>query len=402
MKKRGLIVALVIAIILIIILVLTIYINKKPKTISDYTELGEKIYYKEFSSLFSAKEIDYDLGKTSQENYICITVIDTNLNPIKGAEVEFYDKEGYLITAQETDENGIIAISELENNKKIYFKQTKTREGLIIDDTMYYIETNKESNRFVPILVNGDRKLEKEEVEKIEDKYITKDEANYDVITSEQRTKEKNTKGIEEYRYIIKKDELNKKELIITSDNEKRGVNGISRKCTIRIPDTYIQKVEIEVLKNNDRIKILDENDKERYTFENGESFYIEYGALEYIGDVKYNFTITFTYNNKNYKIKKSANLFSNPTASLGMIELMAYKPNTDEPLEDTTFRLVRIYDNNDTTNLGDFETGSSGKITYYKVPKGQYKLVKIIDDKEVETKIFEVKSGETTQVEFR
>ena len=82
---------------------------------------------------------------------------------------------------------------------------------------------------------------------------------------------------------------------------------------------------------------------------------------------------------------------------TLGEIDLTVYDENRN-PQSGAT---VILYDS-DQKELGRSTTGNDGKINYYKVPEGKYKLVKI-DDKnnEINSKEIEVKASEITKVDL-
>ncbi len=84
-------------------------------------------------------------------------------------------------------------------------------------------------------------------------------------------------------------------------------------------------------------------------------------------------------------------------TNTLGEIDLTVYDENRN-PQSGAT---VILYDS-DQKELGRSTTGNDGKINYYKVPEGKYKLVKI-DDKnnEINSKEIEVKASEITKVDL-
>ena len=82
---------------------------------------------------------------------------------------------------------------------------------------------------------------------------------------------------------------------------------------------------------------------------------------------------------------------------TLGEIDLTAYDENRNLRSGAT----IILYDSAK-NELGRSVTGRDGKINYYKVPEGTYKLAEIDDDeKEIQSKKIEVRAGEITKVDF-
>lgn len=82
---------------------------------------------------------------------------------------------------------------------------------------------------------------------------------------------------------------------------------------------------------------------------------------------------------------------------TLGEIELTVYDENGNLQSGAT----IILYDSAN-NELGRSVTGRDGKINYYKVPEGAYKLIEVDDDeKEIQSKEIEVRAGEITKVDF-
>jgi len=82
---------------------------------------------------------------------------------------------------------------------------------------------------------------------------------------------------------------------------------------------------------------------------------------------------------------------------TLGEIDLTAYDENRNLRSGAT----IILYDSAK-NELGRSVTGRDGKINYYKVPEGAYKLIEVDDDeKEIQSKEIEVRAGEITKVDF-
>ena len=82
---------------------------------------------------------------------------------------------------------------------------------------------------------------------------------------------------------------------------------------------------------------------------------------------------------------------------TLGEIDFTAYDENGNLQSGAT----IILYDSAN-NELGRSVTGRDGKINYYKVPEGAYKLIEVDDDeKEIQSKEIEVRAGEITKVDF-
>ena len=120
------------------------------------------------------------------------------------------------------------------------------------------------------------------------------------------------------------------------------------------------------------------------------------------MGEQRFKFNITFEYNNKIYKISKKVKLYLYTPDYVGRIVATFLSPETGDVWKDGTVRLDRVHEKAGEINfIGNVETGIDGKITYYNVPIGTYRLTKMIDGKEIESRTVEVKTGEISTIEF-
>ncbi len=406
MKKKYWIILLLVLIVMIAAIATCLYMLNKEE-IKDYTNCpDEEMYYQQISEVFSYLDTGYQFesSKQNDSNRICIKCIDENLQPVKEAEVEFYDEEGYIIMRASANEQGEIALSEFEENTTYYFSQIKTRDGLVLDDTLYRMEigdTIYTSNTF---FVNADRELSEEEREEIKQRYqegIKKNpEEDYGRLYSDQQKKEENVSLTRTYQYVLLKEDLKENKLSFVTSEQKFKDQYYYTRYAVRITDAYILEYQVEAVDEN--VTILNAKGEVTNTFYQGEEFYIK-TAEDYTGYTKYLFTITFKYQDQIYKISKEA-YFSAiiGDVGLGSIEATFYDPATGEIAVGERIRLDSVvHQTGEKIKNGSVESGTDGKIKFYNVPVGKYAFTRLVDGKEVSSEVFEVKKGETTLVDF-
>ena len=100
------------------------------------------------------------------------------------------------------------------------------------------------------------------------------------------------------------------------------------------------------------------------------------------------------------YKISKDIYLKLNSNG-IGRIYLTVYDESGDISVGEyiTLYNVVNNTD--DKIKLMRIKTGKDGKIDYYSVPFGKYVLSKFVDGQEVFSDVFEVKSGDATEMKF-
>ena len=203
--------------------------------------------------------------------------------------------------------------------------------------------------------------------------------------------------------YKFKKTELYGLELKILPDRQHDIEDGfLYTKCKVRVTDSTVTKVKVEKFYDEkNQIEILDENRKPKTEFENGETIVFKCPEDIDLSVVEYKFIIDFTHNGKKYKVSKMTWLGIS-YQDYGRIEATIYKSGTKDLWIGVNTRLDRIYpEYNKTKLIGEVESGRDGKIIFINVPVGQYKLTKVVDGKDIESKTFEVKPAETTTVAF-
>ena len=180
--------------------------------------------------------------------------------------------------------------------------------------------------------------------------------------------------------------------------------NGYFIQSNITTKDEKGNKVEVKYVDRNG--KVLDK------IGENTE-FYISFKELPEKATYKLNINtkvkrnVVVNYeNNKNEYIANTYTVEEIPIEltinyekknTLGEINLTAYDKNK-KPNSGVTFIL---YDASG-KELGKSTTGTDGKINYYKVPEGKYKIVQVDkNNKEVNSKEINVKASEITKVDF-
>ena len=381
---------------------------KENKIDFDYSEYEDKeIFYQRLDDIFLPYESNYLIDKNRNvKNYTRFLFIDKELNPIPEASIEVYDDEDnkYILTAN-ANSKGEIAINNLELNTKYKFKQTKTRDGLVVDNTAYTTTVSDTVRRGFQIIVNSQEELTKEEKEEIIQEYkdsIIEKNTTYN-IESDQRKDEKIR--VADNEYILLKDRLEGKTLNISLDYPIKKDEKFYHKCSVRITDAYILDCKVEVLYNDfDNVKIFDLDYNERYDFKNGEGFYICTSKVNTFYNVDFKFYITLKYEDKTYKICKTVALES-PTVKRGEkgeVKATIYSPdNEKEFFNGGKVIFERVSNSGKITYMGQVILGSDGRVNLYNVPEGRYNLIKVVDKKAVQTKTIEVTKNKITQVEF-
>lgn len=413
MKKKVIIFCIVITFICVTLFVFNA-LNLNENKVIDFTGFSdEDIYYQKFSELFNPNTSDYRIKFENTEKRICITYIDSNLEPISDAEISIYDEEGYFIIEKKANSKGEIAISNLEYDTTYYFKQTETSEGLKLDETMYKLVIEEGDNSFYKTIINSDKELSNEEKDKLLEEYKKKistgntdeDEKKTYLLYGDEYKKERDAVFTDEKTFILLRDELNGLKLIFTVNSPGYYDDKVKIDCAVRISNAFIKEYTIEKMYDEKNVvKIMDSNENVKTEFKDGERFYLEIDKDKYTADELYKFYITFEYNDKTYKISKTVDLDVFSTIGSGRIEATFYSPdNVDELWIKGKVKLEGLRGNTDEVKnyIGFVRTGSDGKITYYNVPKGRYKLTKIQNKEDVDSKIVEVKVGEITEVEF-
>ena len=166
--KKKVIIGSVVTIIVFIVLCFIFNMIFNNEMIIDYTVFSDdEVYYQKFSKLFNPNTSDYTFESENTEKRLCITIIDSNLDVVPEGKITFYDEEGYLILEKQANKDGKVAISNFEYDTTYYFKQTGTREDLVSDDTMYKIVIEEGDTSFYTTIVNDNKLLSDERIDKI-------------------------------------------------------------------------------------------------------------------------------------------------------------------------------------------------------------------------------------------
>ena len=413
--KKKVIIGSVVTIIVFIVLCFIFNMIFNNEMIIDYTVFSDdEVYYQKFSKLFNPNTSDYTFESENTEKRLCITIIDSNLDVVPEGKITFYDEEGYLILEKQANKDGKVAISNFEYDTTYYFKQTGTREDLVSDDTMYKIVIEEGDTSFYTTIVNDNKLLSDEEEDKLIDEYNKEKNKNEVVDTNDKKTyllysdkvnEEKKSVFFDEQTYILLKDDLEGLKLYFSVGTVKYDDDGNAKvECAVRLSNAYIKKYTIEKLYDeSNAVNIVDLDNNITSKFEDGENFYLKFDDDKYTADELYKFDIVFEYNDKTYKISKTVDLNAYSVAK-GRIESKFYSPeDKDKVWVSGKVKLESLRGNTDEIKdfIGCVRTGIDGMITYYNVPKGRYKLTKIQNKEDVESKIIEVKAGEIIEVEF-
>ena len=149
---------------------------------------------------------------------------------------------------------------------------------------------------------------------------------------------------------------------------------------------------------NKINAKYVDRNGNTLNNIGENTEFYLSF--KEFPENVKYKLNnnkeyIANTYTVVEIPLELTIN-FEKPN-TLGEIDFTAYDENGNLQSGAT----IILYDSAN-NELGRSVTGRDGKINYYKVPEGAYKLIEVDDDeKEIQSKEIEVRAGEITKVDF-
>lgn len=236
---------------------------------------------------------------------------------------------------------------------------------------------------------------EEDDNEKIEEK------PSYISTISEQEKNENNSISVSQFTYVFKKPELYTNKLKINVDKSYIDGKYLYTDCYIRITDSFVTSVEIEkIYDEKNQIEFLDENKNSKTEFKNGEKIVIKCPRKIDLTYVEYKIKIEFIYNNEKYKISINEKLpASDPYR--GSIEASFYGEDSKLLIGENVKLYKILEEQNRVILLRTTQTGTDGKIKYYMLPVGKYKFVKIINGKEIESDLFEVKRSETAYVEF-
>lgn len=226
---------------------------------------------------------------------------------------------------------------------------------------------------------------------------------NYVPILSEEAKADEYSLAIKKYEYTFKKPELHGLKLKILNDRQHNIEDGfLYTECRVRVDDSIIKKVQIEKFYDDkNQIEFLDKNKNTKSEFENGETIVIKCPDNTDFSVVDYKFTVEFVHNGKTYKSSVTTGLVTY-FERYGRVEATFYKPGTKDLLIGGQVRFDKIFpEYNKIEFIGDSKTGRDGKVIFTNVPVGQYKLTKVINGNDVESKTFEIKPAETTTVEF-
>ncbi len=379
---------------------------KSKQEIQDYTIYDEsEVYYTDFLSTFSGLDSDYELkNNIDVENTMEFTYIDEELNPIKEAKAELYDNEGYFIMDLKANNQGKIALQGLENDTTYYIKQTETKPGLIVDETLYEVKMEYNAHSKGMVIVNSTRTLSQEDEKQIRAEYDKNNtnqnkETIYETL-SEQEQEETKAVNLKEQTYILLKDDLKDLKLKFNKLEEDLNIeeNIKAEGYTVRAQNAYIIEYEIET--NNKEVTLYNSKKEKVNKFYNGEEFYVNVND-GYTDFVNLKFTITLKYNDITYKISKKINI--GPFGDgRGIIRAKFYDKETKQPRYGEKISLNRLVNGiEEKISYATEEVGTDGKIDFYLVPEGKYVLTRKIDGKEVSSEVFTVKSGEEVYVEF-
>lgn len=234
--------------------------------------------------------------------------------------------------------------------------------------------------------------------------YSTPEETETIETMSEEEKKEIYSLSTTQYSYRIKRPELYGKEFKITLEEAVIEDGYRYCRCKVRITDSFITKCKIEAIYDDkNQVEFLDENKNPKDEFLNGESIIIKCPDKVDLTFLEYKVIVEFKNNDNNYKIAKTTSLdITDPRR--GRIEATFYEPGTKNIFVGGKVRLDRIIvEQNNRIREIDIATPikSSGKVIFTNVPVGRYKLTKIINGQDIESKEFYVSIATTTTVEF-
>jgi len=402
MKKKLVIGILCIAVIAII--VAAIVLSQMPKT-TDYTKLAEKEIFYTNLSFEEMKLIDADeFENQSLNNRAYIKCIDENGNPIPEAEVELYDDDGYALLKRQANSDGVVAIANLEYNQTYYCKQTKTRDGLVMDDTLYSMEVSGDAtNTYTVILVSSQNEMEeearKEIAKKYADEYSEKLKSDVKVAISTNEINEKYSGNIQD-QFLFCKEPLTNLKMEFVNTDEKLKISDeqtLSGKI-IRIPGAQV--LEYTITTNDTNVTFLNGKKEATNTFKDGEPYYIQ-TPTDYSGGVKYRYEITFQYDGQIYKVAKELDKMI-MGSKRGSLEVTFYEGDTKE-LQTSKRNFLYLLNNVTKEKVPVFLgwSSSKGKMKFENMPFGTYVVSKIKDKEEIFTEEIEIKNEETVKVDF-
>ena len=416
MKKKILIVGIALVLLLIgVIVIVKINLNNNIKVDIDYSNLSEEeVFYREFRECLGDSIYTNCINvRNFDENYrILFRVLDKQFNPIPGAKVLMMDSYGKPLLDITMNDNGEYAICGLENDSTYYFQQTETKDGFVVDSTVYRTKTDSERKTFVINFFNSDTDILEEEKNKLSEKFYEneekKDSSNEEiktvVLNSEEAKSNSESTEKDMATYIFYKNELAGLKLEVYKNEVSTKKDYNLNECSIHIDNCEITNVHVEDLYDDtDLVHITDKDGNNKNDFQNNENFYVKYNYKNYDDEIKYKITITFKYKNKVYKVSKMVPIGNDGQYKLyGQIKAY-FKDEEGKPLNGAKATLKRIYQKSDTEELMvcAVEVGDSGVLTFYKLPEGTYKLIKNYNDENLAEKIIEVKSGEMTEIDI-
>ena len=266
-----------------------------------------------------------------------------------------------------------------------------------------FISSNKENKIDADYSAENSTDVYLSETEEDEIGNTVTDNADYVSLLSEEAKTDEYSLAIKKYEYTFKKPELYGLKLKILADRQHNVEDGfLYTECRVRVDDSTVKKVKIEKFYDDkNQIEFLDKNKNPKSEFENGETIVIKCPDDIDFSVVDYKFIVEFEHNRKTYKVSVTTGLVTY-FQHYGRVEATFYKPGTKDLWIGGQVRFDKIFpEYNKTELVGDAEVGRDGKVIFTNVPIGQYKLTKVIDGKDVESKTFEIKTAETTTVEF-
>lgn len=246
--------------------------------------------------------------------------------------------------------------------------------------------------------LDTDSENENEEKSDSSSETPTKRDDNLSVLRSIEELNDMSAENLTDNKYNFTKDELKNIVLDIYISNclwdKTTNLERVISKCTIRLSDSLIKKVEIE--NTDDRVKFYDLNKNEKNVFYNGESFYVSFLTGVGYEDTKYTMYITFQYNGKTYKVKKTLQCFNegaNPKKA--DVTLMSVDKDTNRLQIGQEFNIINLNSNEETYfRARGFKTGSDGKIVLKYLPLGTYKVQKVQNGNIISEKLFVLTEG--------
>ena len=300
----------------------SIYLYKnKPtiieKTKIDYDFTNSDIFATSFTELSSYYKEDLETT-----DYFCFIAIDEKANPVKGTTIAFYNEEGHLLSEKETNLQGKICYEHIPLSDKYLYKVTSAQPGYNYDDTLYYLDASDHLYR--QYVYSTKKEYKEEEFYKAIDKYkenikLEKDKNNIFIERSTETNKDNYSLKLKKIDYTFIEPPLEEKYIRIYAEKSYSVTDNLyTNRYRIRMRDAEIINYEVYLNTPLEKDKqeelgtrfIIDEKENKRNIYNGDEDFYLIYEARTANKSSYANLILTFKYNNKIYKVKRSILLY--------------------------------------------------------------------------------------------